>query len=42
MKKELFLLNAPKAVEDAFIESAGERGKAILEQMKADLEAAKG
>lgn len=31
-----------KAVEEAFIEKAGERGKAILEQMKADLEASKG
>ena len=31
-----------KAVEEAFIEKAGERGKAILEQMKADLEAARG
>ncbi|MEZ5535070.1 MAG: TRAP transporter substrate-binding protein DctP [Thiolinea sp.] len=29
-----------KAVEEAFIERAGERGKAILEQMKKDIEAA--
>ncbi|MEZ5450589.1 MAG: TRAP transporter substrate-binding protein DctP [Thiolinea sp.] len=31
-----------KQVEEAFIERAGERGKKILEQMKADLEAAAG
>lgn len=30
-----------KAVEAAFIEKAGERGKKIIEQMKADLEAAR-
>lgn len=30
-----------KVVEEAFIERAGERGKAIIEQMKADLEAAR-
>lgn len=30
-----------KAVEDAFVDKAGERGKAILDQMKADIEAAR-
>lgn len=39
-EKAVFVKRA-KAVEDAFIEKAGERGKAIIEQMKADLEAAR-
>ncbi len=40
-EKAVFIERA-KVVEEAFIEKAGERGKAILDQMKADLGAAKG
>lgn len=39
-EKAVFVKRA-MAVEEAFIEKAGERGKAIIEQMKADLEAAR-
>jgi len=39
-EKAVFMERA-KAVEEAFIEKAGERGQAILEQMKADLAAAR-
>ena len=39
-EKAVFVERA-KAVEAAFIERAGERGKAIIEQMKKDLEAAR-
>jgi TRAP-type C4-dicarboxylate transport system substrate-binding protein len=39
-QKAVFMERA-RAVEEAFIEKAGERGKAIIEQMKQDLEAAR-
>jgi TRAP-type C4-dicarboxylate transport system substrate-binding protein len=39
-QKAVFMERA-KAVEEAFIEKAGERGEAIIEQMKQDLEAAR-
>ncbi len=39
-EKAVFIERA-KAVEEVYIEKAGERGKAILEQMKADLAAAR-
>ena len=39
-EREVFMQRA-KAVEEAFIDKAGERGRKILEQMKKDLEAAK-
>jgi TRAP-type C4-dicarboxylate transport system substrate-binding protein len=39
-QKAVFMERA-KAVEEAFIEKAGERGQAIIEQMKQDLEAAR-
>ena len=39
-EKAVFIERA-KAVEEVYIEKAGERGKAILEQMKADLDAAR-
>lgn len=39
-EKAVFIERA-KVVEEAFIEKAGERGKAILDQMKADLAAAR-
>ena len=40
-EKAVFMERA-KAVEEVFIEKSGERGKAILDQMKADLAAARG
>ncbi len=40
-EEQAVFIKRAKAVEEAFIEKAGARGKAIIEQMKKDLEAAR-